>query len=122
MFFNCIIYQREFNKLGCNQYSGMSFHIQRTSDMKNINSIQFIYCIIFDSYFKIKKKKFGVMVHTYYPCTWDAKEDLKLRPAWTTKWVPYQPGLCSNTLSQKPKSYRCGPVAECLPSMHKIWV
>jgi hypothetical protein len=33
----------------------------------------------------------------------EASEFLSLRPAWSTKGVPGQPGLHRETLSQKPK-------------------
>jgi hypothetical protein len=47
----------------------------------------------------------GVVVHTFNPSTREAEagEFLSLRPAWSTKWVPGQPGLHRETLSQKTK-------------------
>jgi hypothetical protein len=45
----------------------------------------------------------GVVAHTFNPSTREAKAGgfLNSRPAWSTKWVPGQPGLYS--LSQKNK-------------------
>jgi hypothetical protein len=46
-----------------------------------------------------------VVVHAFNPSTWEAEagEFLGSRPAWSTKWVPGQPGLYRETLSQKTK-------------------
>jgi hypothetical protein len=43
--------------------------------------------------------------HAFNPSTWEAEagEFLSSRPAWTTKWVPGQPGLYRETLSKKKK-------------------
>jgi hypothetical protein len=45
----------------------------------------------------------GVVVHAFNPSTWEAEADrfLSSRPAWSTKWVPGQPGLYRETLSRK---------------------
>jgi len=55
-----------------------------------------------------KKKKKGreVMAHAFDPSTWEAEagEFLSSRPAWSTKWVPGQPGLHRETLSEKNKT------------------
>ena len=42
-----------------------------------------------------------MVVHAFSPRTWEAEEGgfLSLRPAWSTKWVPGQPGLYRETLS-----------------------
>jgi hypothetical protein len=50
----------------------------------------------------------GVVVHTFNPSTWEAEagEFLSSRPAWSTEWVPGQPGLHRETLSRKKKSDR----------------
>jgi hypothetical protein len=47
----------------------------------------------------------AVMAHTFDPSTWEAKAGrfLSLRPAWSTEWVPGQPGLHRETLSWKTK-------------------
>jgi hypothetical protein len=44
-----------------------------------------------------------VVAHTFNHSTWEAEAGgfLSLRPAWSTKWVPGQPGLYRETLSQK---------------------
>jgi hypothetical protein len=46
-----------------------------------------------------------VVAHAFNPSTWEAEAGrfLSLRPAWSTKWVPGQPGLHRETLSQKKK-------------------
>ena len=46
-----------------------------------------------------------MVAHTYNPSTWEpeAGRFLSSRPAWSTKWVPGQPGLYRETLSRKTK-------------------
>jgi hypothetical protein len=41
----------------------------------------------------------------FNPSTWEAEagEFLSLRPAWSTEWVPGQPGLYRETLSREKK-------------------
>jgi hypothetical protein len=48
----------------------------------------------------------AVGAQTYNPSTWEAEAGrfLSSRPAWSTKWVPGQPGLYRKTLSQKTKT------------------
>jgi hypothetical protein len=43
-----------------------------------------------------------VVAHAFNPSTWKAEAGgfLSLRPAWSTEWVPGQPGLHRETLSQ----------------------
>jgi hypothetical protein len=45
------------------------------------------------------------VAHTFNPSTREAEAGrfLSLRPAWSTKWVPGQPGLHRETLSRKAK-------------------
>jgi hypothetical protein len=47
----------------------------------------------------------GVVAHAFNPSTPEAEAGrfLSSRPAWSTKWVPGQPGLYRETLSQKKK-------------------
>ena len=47
----------------------------------------------------------GVVVHAFNHSTREAEAGVFLssRPAWSTKWVPGQPGLYRETLSQKKK-------------------
>jgi hypothetical protein len=47
----------------------------------------------------------GVVVHAFNPSTREAEAGgfLSSRPAWSTKWVPGQPGLYRETLSRKTK-------------------
>jgi hypothetical protein len=44
-----------------------------------------------------------VVAHAFNPSTWEAEvgEFLSSRSAWSTEWVPGQPGLHRETLSQK---------------------
>jgi hypothetical protein len=46
------------------------------------------------------------MVHAFNPSTWEAEAGgfLSSRPAWSTKWVPGQPGLHRETLSRGEKT------------------
>ena len=46
-----------------------------------------------------------MVVHAFNPGTWEAEAGgfLSLSPAWTTEWVPGQPGLHRETLSRKTK-------------------
>ena len=50
----------------------------------------------------------AVVAHTFNPSTWEAEAGrlLSSRPAWSTEWVPGQPGLYRETLSQKKKKKR----------------
>jgi hypothetical protein len=45
----------------------------------------------------------AVVAHTFNPRTWEAEAGgfLSSRPAWSTDWVPGQPGLHRETLSRK---------------------
>jgi hypothetical protein len=47
----------------------------------------------------------AVVAHDFNPSTWEAETGgfLSSRPAWSTKWVPGQPGLYRETLSQTNK-------------------
>jgi hypothetical protein len=44
-----------------------------------------------------------VVAHAFNPSTWEAEAGgfLSSRPAWSTEWVPGQPGLHRETLSWK---------------------
>jgi hypothetical protein len=46
------------------------------------------------------------VAHTFSPCALEAEAGgfLSLRPAWSTEWVPGQPGLHRETLSRKNKN------------------
>jgi hypothetical protein len=46
-----------------------------------------------------------MVVHAFNPSTWEAEAGrfLSSRPAWSTEWVPGQPGLQRETLSGKQK-------------------
>ena len=58
----------------------------------------------------------GVLVHTFDPSTWEAEagEFLSSWPAWSTEWVPGQPGLHRETLSRKTKNKQTA--RDCLAS------
>jgi hypothetical protein len=57
---------------------------------------------------KNTKKEPGMATHTFNPSTREAEVGrfLSSRPAWSTKWVPGQPGLYRETLSRKTKKKR----------------
>jgi hypothetical protein len=46
-----------------------------------------------------------MLAHAFNPSTWEAEAGgfLSSRPAWSKEWVPGQPGLHRETLSQKKK-------------------
>jgi hypothetical protein len=48
----------------------------------------------------------AVVAHAFNPSTWEAEAGrfLSSRPPWSTEWVPGQPGLHRETLSQKNKT------------------
>jgi hypothetical protein len=50
------------------------------------------------------RSRWAVVAHTFNPSTWEAEagEFLSWRPAWSTGWVPGQPGLHRETLSPRP--------------------
>jgi hypothetical protein len=52
-----------------------------------------------------------VVVHTFNPSTRKAEAGgfLSSRPAWSTKWVPGQPGLHRETLSRKTQKEKKNP-------------
>jgi hypothetical protein len=54
---------------------------------------------------QIEGEQPGMVVHAFNPSTWKAEagRSLSSRPAWSTKWVPGQPELYRETLSQKTK-------------------
>jgi hypothetical protein len=66
----------------------------------------------------------GMVVHAFKPSTWEAEAGgfLGLRPAWSTEWVSWQPGLRRETLSQKQnnnnnnnkKLYMCKTATFCM--------
>jgi hypothetical protein len=53
----------------------------------------------------------GVVVHAFNPSTREAEAGgfLSSRPAWSTEWVPGQPGLHRETLSRKTKPNQTKP-------------
>jgi hypothetical protein len=53
----------------------------------------------------------GVVAHAFNPSTQEAEAGgfLSSRPAWSTKWVPGQPGLHRETLSSKTKNQNPKP-------------
>jgi hypothetical protein len=57
---------------------------------------------------KTLTKKLGMVVHAFNLNTGEAEAGrfLSLRPAWSTKWVPGQPGLYRETLSWKTKNQK----------------
>jgi hypothetical protein len=55
------------------------------------------------------KQTAGILVHDFNPGTWEAEAGgfLSLRPAWSTKWVPGQPGLYTEKpYLEKPKKLK----------------
>jgi hypothetical protein len=70
--------------------------------------IQFVKAYAYGISFSLKSTENGpvVVVHAFNPSTWEAKAGgfLSSRTAWSTKWVPGQPGLYRETLSRKTKT------------------
>ena len=61
----------------------------------------------------------GVMVHAFNPSTWEAEVGrfLSSRPAWSTKWIPGQPGLHRvNPVSKKQNNFLSSWLSSFLPS------
>jgi hypothetical protein len=56
----------------------------------------------------------GMVVHTFNPNTCEAEAGgfLSSRSAWSTKWVPGQPGLHKETLSQKKKKTKIKEISK----------
>jgi hypothetical protein len=56
-----------------------------------------------------------VVAHAFDPSTREAEAGgfLSSRPAWSTKWVPGQPGLHRETLSQKTTTTTTTTTKEC---------
>jgi hypothetical protein len=56
--------------------------------------------------FQDPTKKPGMVVHSFNPSTQEAEAGRfpSLRPVWSTKWVPGQPGLYREALSRKTKT------------------
>jgi hypothetical protein len=52
------------------------------------------------------------VAHASNPSTWEAEAGrfLSSRPAWSTKWVPGQPGLYRETLSRKKQKTKTDPL------------
>jgi hypothetical protein len=61
-----------------------------------------------------------VVVHAFNPSTWEVEAGgfLSSRPAWSTEWVPGQPGLHIETLSRKNKqtNKQTNRLGDCLMS------
>jgi hypothetical protein len=66
--------------------------------------------------------KSGVVVHAFNPSTWEAEAggSLSSRPAWSTEWVPGQPGLHRETLSRKNQKKKV-PVKEAYLEASLQW-
>jgi hypothetical protein len=63
------------------------------------------YAHVYNIIFVLKKfiTSQAMVAHAFNPSTWEAEAGgfLGLRPAWSTEWVPGQPGPHRETLSQK---------------------
>jgi hypothetical protein len=57
----------------------------------------------------------GVVAHAFNPSTWEAEAGgfMSLKPAWSTEWVPGQPGLHRETLSRKTKTKNRQKSSQC---------
>ena len=80
---------------------------------------------------KRKQSSREVVAHAFNASTWEAEAGgfLSSRPAWSTKWVPGQPGLYRETLSRKKnknkqkKSKQSASINRpCLSSQDKLCV
>jgi hypothetical protein len=86
-------------------------------NIQNKTKTDEIYCLFFFYFFPLESTHLGldsglrvllllgVVAHTFNPSTREAEAGgfLSSRPAWSTKWVPGQPGLYRETLSRKTK-------------------
>jgi hypothetical protein len=66
-----------------------------------------------------------MVAQTFNPSTWEAEAGgfLSSRPAWSTEWVPGQPGLYRETLSWKKNSNHHFSVSSELDGpRNQIWV
>jgi hypothetical protein len=67
---------------------------------------------------KKKKKKVSkaVVAHAFSSSTWEAEAGrfLSSRPAWSTEWVPGQPGLYEKPYLKKPKKKKKKKKSVCL--------
>jgi hypothetical protein len=63
-----------------------------------------------------------VLAHAFNPSTWEAEAGgfLSLRPAWSTKCVPGQPGLYRETLSQKQTTNQTNKHTKNISSMNLV--
>jgi hypothetical protein len=66
----------------------------------------------------------AVLAHTFNPGTWETEAGgfLRSRPAWSTEWVPGQPGLHRETLSRKKKNQQYSLQEEKKRSCLDGWV
>jgi hypothetical protein len=74
--------------------------------------------------FKILESSPVVVAPAFNPSTWEAEAGgfLSSRPAWSTKWVPGQPGLYRETLSQKTKTKTKTKILESIAPMNLNFV
>ena len=64
-----------------------------------------------------------MVAHAFNPSTWEAEAGrfLNLRPAWSTEWVPRQPGLYRETLSQKKTKTEQLSLTPVQGNWHPLW-
>jgi hypothetical protein len=81
-----------------------SFHKPNQTEQGKSHDIQPTGGVKTEATFKSYKNKPGVVVHALNPSTWEAEAEaggfLSSRAAWSTKWVPGQPGIHRETLSR----------------------
>jgi hypothetical protein len=67
---------------------------------------------------RFPKTEPGVVAHAFNPSTREAEAGgfLSSRPAWSTEWVPGQPGLYRDTLSRKTTTTKRFPKTETMTS------
>jgi hypothetical protein len=96
--------KRMYQEGQVNIWSHLFFHDRKWENM-SYQEHTFDNCILPKYTFNFRNCGPAVVVHAFNPSTREAEAGgfLSSRPAWSTEWVPGQPGLYRETLSRKTK-------------------